>query len=51
MRALHQVSADLSLSRPLSLTDGTTATALEMQWELFGAARKYAEEHGLTRPR
>ena len=30
--------------RPLSLTDGTTATALEIQWELFGAARKYAEE-------
>jgi proteasome accessory factor A len=47
VRALHQVSADLSLARPLSLTDGTTATALEMQWELFGAARKYAEEHGL----
>jgi Pup amidohydrolase len=48
VRALHQVSADLSLARPLSLTDGTSATALEMQWELFGAARKYAEEHGLT---
>jgi proteasome accessory factor A len=47
VRALHQVSADLSLARPLSLTDGSTATALEMQWELFGAARKYAEEHGL----
>src|SRR5271170_8015509 len=47
VRALHQVSADLSLARPLSLTDGTSATALEMQWELFGAARKYAEEHGL----
>jgi Pup amidohydrolase len=47
VRALHQVSADLSLSRPLSLTDGSSATALELQWELFGAARKYAEEHGL----
>jgi len=45
---LHQVSADLTLRRPLSLTDGSTATALEMQWELFGAARKYAEEHGLA---
>ena len=49
MRALHQVSADLSLARPLALTDGTSATALEMQWELFGAARKYAEEQGLRR--
>jgi proteasome accessory factor A len=48
VRALHQVSADLSLSRPLALTDGSTATALELQWELFGAARKYAEECGLT---
>jgi proteasome accessory factor A len=48
VRALHQVSADLTLSRPLALTDGSTATALELQWELFGAARKYAEEYGLT---
>ena len=51
VRALHQVSADLSLTRPLALTDGSTATALELQWELFGAARKYAEEHGLERAR
>ena len=48
VRALHQVSADLSLSRPLSLNDGGTATALELQWELLGAARKYAEEEGLA---
>jgi proteasome accessory factor A len=48
VRALHQVSADLSLSRPLALTDGSTASALELQWELFGAARKYAEEWGLA---
>ncbi len=48
VRALHQVSADLTLMRPLALTDGSTATALEMQWEIFGAARKYAEEFGLA---
>jgi Pup amidohydrolase len=48
VRALHQVSADLTLRRALALTDGTSATALEMQWELFGAARKYAESQGLT---
>ena len=47
VRALHQVSADLTLTRPLTLTDGSTATALDMQWEIFGAARKYAEEFGL----
>ena len=29
VRALHQVSADLTLTRPLALTDGSTATALE----------------------
>jgi Pup amidohydrolase len=48
VRALHQVSADLSLAHPLSLADGSTATALELQWEIFGAARKYAEEFGLA---
>jgi Pup amidohydrolase len=47
VRALHQVSADLTLTRPLTLADGSSATALEMQWEIFGAARKYAEECGL----
>jgi proteasome accessory factor A len=47
VRALHQVSADLALTRPLALTDGSSATALEIQWELFGAARKYAEGQGL----
>ena len=50
VRALHQVSADLTLTRPLALTDGSTATALELQWEIFGAARKYAEEYGPGRP-
>jgi proteasome accessory factor A len=29
------------------LTDGTTVTALEVQWELFERARKYADEVGL----
>ncbi len=47
VRAMHQVSADLTLSRPLTLADGTTATALEVQWELHTAARKYAEQRGL----
>jgi proteasome accessory factor PafA2 len=48
VRALHSVSADLSLRRALPLSDGSSATALELQWELFGAARKYAEEQGLS---
>jgi proteasome accessory factor A len=45
--ALQQVSRDLSLRQPLELTDGTTMTALEMQWEFYDRARKYAELHGL----
>jgi proteasome accessory factor A len=48
VRALHQVSADVTLARPLALSDGSTARALEIQWEIFGAARKYAEECGLA---
>jgi proteasome accessory factor A len=45
--ALRKVSYDLSLRRPLELVDGSTVTALEIQWELFGRARKYADEQGL----
>ncbi len=47
VRALRQVSYDLSLTKPLELVDGTTVTALEVQWELLDRARKYAETHGL----
>jgi proteasome accessory factor A len=47
VQALRRVSYDLTLQRPLDLVDGTTMTALEMQWELFDRARKYGEEHGL----
>lgn len=46
--AIHQVSADLTLSVPIDLADGSTATALEIQWDLLAAARKYAEESGLA---
>ncbi len=45
--ALRKVSYDLSLRNPLDLADGTRMTALEMQWEYFDRAKKYAEEHGL----
>jgi proteasome accessory factor A len=48
VRAMHRVSTDLSLSAPLPLADGTTATALEIQWELFAAAERYAKEEGLA---
>ena len=45
--ALRKVSYDLSLRAPLELVDGSTITALEVQWELFDRARKYAESFGL----
>ncbi len=32
----------------MELADGRTATALALQWELFGLARKYAEDRGLA---
>jgi proteasome accessory factor A len=48
VQAIRQVSYDTSLSRPLELVDGTTATALEVQWELLDRARKYADDRGLA---
>ena len=45
--ALRKVSYDLSLRHPLELADGSTMTALEIQWEYFDRAKKYAEDHGL----
>jgi proteasome accessory factor PafA2 len=48
VRAMRQVSYDLSLRKPLELVDGTTITAVEAQWELFDRARKYAASSGLA---
>ncbi|HYA68381.1 MAG TPA: depupylase/deamidase Dop [Acidimicrobiales bacterium] len=48
VRAMRQVSYDLSLSVPLDMADGRSATALALQWELYGLARKYAEDRGLA---
>ncbi|MDD9370206.1 MAG: depupylase/deamidase Dop [Acidimicrobiales bacterium] len=45
--ALRAVSYDMSLRKPIDLVDGTSITAVEMQWEYFDRAKKYAEEHGL----
>jgi proteasome accessory factor A len=44
---MRHVSRDLTLRQPLQLADGTSATALEIQWEYFDRARKYADAHGL----
>jgi Pup amidohydrolase len=45
--ALREVSFDLSLRRPLEMKDGQRVTALEIQWELYDRARKFAEDRGL----
>ncbi|MGH9001981.1 MAG: depupylase/deamidase Dop [Acidimicrobiia bacterium] len=46
--ALRKVSYDLTLREPIELVDGTSMTAVEMQWEYLDRAKKYAEEHGLA---
>jgi Pup amidohydrolase len=48
VQAMRRVSHDLSLAYPLELAAGRTMTALEIQWELLGLARKYAEDKGLA---
>ncbi|MCU1352797.1 MAG: dop [Acidimicrobiales bacterium] len=48
VQAMRQVSYDLTLRRPLELVDGTSISALDVQWETFDRARKYAEERGLA---
>jgi proteasome accessory factor A len=45
--ALRRVSYDLSLREPLELSDGSTITALDVQWELLDRAKKYREDRGL----
>jgi proteasome accessory factor PafA2 len=48
VRAMCQVSYDLSLRAPLALAAGGTITALDLQWELLDLARKYADDRGLA---
>ncbi len=47
VQAIRLVSYDTTLKSPLEMADGTVCTALEVQWELFSLARKYAEQRGL----
>ncbi|KAA0232416.1 MAG: proteasome accessory factor PafA2 [Actinobacteria bacterium] len=46
--AMREVSYDLTISKPLELAAGGTVTALDIQWELFNRAKKYADEYGLS---
>ncbi len=47
VHALRQISYDLTLRKPFDLADGTTVTALDVQWEHLGLARKWADENGM----
>jgi Pup amidohydrolase len=47
VRSLRRISYDLSLRQPVEMADGRSMTALEIQWEYFDLARKYAEDRGL----
>ena len=46
--AMHEVALDRTFTRTLRMADGSTATALAIQWELFSLARKYADHEGLA---
>jgi proteasome accessory factor A len=45
--SLRAVSCDLSLKKAHLLTDGTSVTALDVQWDLLEHAFRYAEAYGL----
>ncbi|MBI2168564.1 MAG: proteasome accessory factor PafA2 [Actinobacteria bacterium] len=44
--AVRQVSHDPTLRRTIEMADGSTMTALDLQWEFFRLAEKYADESG-----
>ncbi|HVF75797.1 MAG TPA: depupylase/deamidase Dop [Acidimicrobiales bacterium] len=45
--SMRAVSYDVSLRKPLALADGSSMTALQVQWEYFNLAQKYVDAHGL----
>jgi proteasome accessory factor A len=47
VQAIRRISYDVGLSEPVELADGRRMTAVQVQWELFDLARKYAEDRGL----
>jgi Pup amidohydrolase len=47
VKAIRQISYDPRLATVVELADGRSTTALSVQWELYGLARKYAEDRGL----
>jgi Pup amidohydrolase len=48
VRAFHQISHDLTGRRPLRLEDGSTATAIELQWHYLEAVKRAVKDRDLT---
>jgi proteasome accessory factor A len=46
--ALHRISWDPTLRATVTLPDGRTITALDLQWEYLDHAKKYVKEHDAT---
>ena len=46
VKSLHAVSHDLTCAQPVLLKDGRTVTPVELQWQYFQHAKKYAEDTG-----
>lgn len=49
VRAIREISRDLTGRAPIGLVDGTTMTALEIQWEFLAAVRRYLDGGGWER--
>jgi len=49
VRAIREVSRDLTGTRPVALTDGTTMSALEIQREFLAAVHRYLDAGGWER--
>ena len=45
--SLRAISRDPSLTVTVEMSDGSRRTALDIQWEYFERAKKWAESHGL----
>ena len=49
VRAIREISRDLTGTRPVTMADGTTMTALEIQREFLAAVHRYLEAGGWER--
>jgi proteasome accessory factor A len=48
VETFHQISKDLTLNAPLTMENGKTVRALEIQWTLFELAQQWAKTNGFS---